>query len=229
MFDVFIREAAARFGLGDKALPLVQILLAGMTNASTGGLAGFLDKFKAAGLGPVVQSWLGGGPAAQPIQNSQIEAVLGASDGLLAQITGALDTDRDSTTSALGYLLPAIVGSLTPGGSLPASLPGDVTNLAAAGNIALSNAAASAREAAANSGSMGKWLPWVILVAVLLAMAYFAQNRVGQNSAAPASAPVISASEPAAALASDAASAAQTAAPEAVPSGSAAATEPASR
>ena len=52
MFDVLIREAGARFGLGDKALPVAQMLLAYMTNRDTGGLAGFLEKFKAAGLGP---------------------------------------------------------------------------------------------------------------------------------------------------------------------------------
>ena len=45
MFDVLIREAATRFGLGDKALPVAQMLLAYMTNRDTGGLAGFLEKF----------------------------------------------------------------------------------------------------------------------------------------------------------------------------------------
>ena len=59
MFDVLIREAGARFGLGDKALPLVQMLLAYMTAKESGGLAGFLEKFKAAGFGPIIQSWLG--------------------------------------------------------------------------------------------------------------------------------------------------------------------------
>ena len=40
MFDVLIREAATRFGLGDKALPVTQMLLAYMTNKDTGGLIG---------------------------------------------------------------------------------------------------------------------------------------------------------------------------------------------
>ena len=117
MFDVLIREAGARFGLGDKALPVAQMLLAYMTNRDTGGLAGFLEKFKAAGLGPIIQSWLGGGPSAQPVSNSQVETVLGASGGLLSMITARLGVNRDNVTSAIGYLLPAIVGKLTPGGS----------------------------------------------------------------------------------------------------------------
>ena len=45
MFDTIIREAASRFGLGDKGAMLVQMLLAYMTNKDTSGLSGFIDKF----------------------------------------------------------------------------------------------------------------------------------------------------------------------------------------
>ena len=65
MFDKIIREAASRFGLGDKGAMLVQTLLAHMTNKDTGSLSGFIDKFKDAGLGAMVSSWLGGGSGAQ--------------------------------------------------------------------------------------------------------------------------------------------------------------------
>ena len=154
MFDVLIREAGARFGLGDKALPLVQMLLAYMTAKESGGLAGFLEKFKAAGVGPVIQSWLGGGPSAQPIGNSQIETVLGASGGLLSLITGKLGLGRDNVASALGYLLPAIVGKLTPGGSIPSSLPAEVTTLAAAGQSLLAAPPPSSAVAPAAGGGL---------------------------------------------------------------------------
>ena len=134
MYEVLIREAAVRFGLGDKALPVLQMLLAYMTAKDNGGLLGFLEKFKAAGLGPIVQSWLGGGPSAQAISNSQLETVLGSSGGLLSLVSGKLELGRDNVTAALGYLLPAVVGKLTPGGSLPNSLPAEVQALAAAGD-----------------------------------------------------------------------------------------------
>ncbi len=171
MFDVLIREAGARFGLGEKALPLVQMLLARMTSQDTGGLPGFLEAFKTAGLGPIVQSWLGGGPSAQPISNSQIETVLGAGGGLLSQLTARLDANRDNVTSALGYLLPAIVGKLTPGGSMPARLPPEVMALAATGQSLLATPAAA--ETAAASGGMMKWLPWVaVALAALIGVSY---------------------------------------------------------
>ena len=126
MFDVLIREVVVRFNLGDKALSLLQMLLACMTRQDTGGLPGFLKKLKATGLGPTVQSWLGGGPSAKAVTASQIENALGSAGGLLEQLTGRLDAPRDDVADALGYLLPYIVGKLTPGGSLPGSLPAEI-------------------------------------------------------------------------------------------------------
>ena len=194
MFDVLLREVAARFGMGDKALPLVQMLLAYMTNKDTGGLIGFLEKFKAANLGPIVQSWLGGGPSAQPITNTQLETVLGGSGGLLSQLTSRLDVGRDNITSSLGYLLPAIVGKLTPGGSLPANLPPEVASFAAAGQSLLAAPAAATVAAPAAGGGVMKWLPWVVVAAaVLFGLSYCGKSRTPTDApvtpAAPASAP----------------------------------------
>ncbi|QTD46125.1 YidB family protein [Ottowia testudinis] len=224
MFDVLIREAGARFGLGDKALPVAQMLLAYMTNRDTGGLAGFLEKFKAANLGPIIQSWLGGGPSAQPISNSQVETVLGGSGGLLSLITSRLAVNRDNVTSAIGYLLPAIVGRLTPGGSVPAALPPEVTSLAAAGQSLLAAPSMAAAAAPAAGGGMMKWLPWVVVAAAaLIGLSYCGKPKttpdvgVPPAASAPAEpvavpAPVTPASEPAppAATASEPAAAAST-------------------
>lgn len=201
MFDVLIREAAARFGLGDKALPVAQMLFAYMTNKDTGGLVGFLEKFKAADLGPIIQSWLGGGPGAQPISNSQVETVLGASGGLLSMITSRLGVNRDNVTSAIGYLLPAIVGKLTPGGSIPASLPPEFAGMAAAGQSLLAAPATAATAAPAAGGGMMKWLPWIIVAAAaLFGLSYCGKNRTATtDTATPPAAtasPAPAASEP---------------------------------
>ena len=183
MFDVLIREVAVRFNLGDKALPLLQMLLACMTRQDTGGLPGFLEKLKAAGLGPAVQSWLGGGPSAKAVTASQIENALGSAGGLLEQLTGRLDAPRDDVAGALGYLLPYIVGKLTPGGSLPGSLPAEIASVASAGQALLSAPLPS-------SGGGTKWL-WpapAVVAAGLLGLSYCRQG--GDGVPAPASAPV---------------------------------------
>ena len=188
MFEILIREVGARFGVGDKALPLLQMLLAYMTNKETGGLAGFLEKFKAAGLGPLVQSWLGGGPAGQPLANSQVETVLGSSGGLLSQVTSKLSLDRESVASSLGYLIPVLVGKLTPGGSIPSTLPPEVVSLAAAGQNLLAAPAVTSASSAEGGAGWLKWLPWVIVViAALLGLNYCSKSNVGD--APPAVAP----------------------------------------
>lgn len=189
MFEVLVREAAARFGLGDKALQVVQLLLAYMTSRDRGGVFGFLEKFKAAGLGPIIQSWLGGGPSAQPISNSQLETVLGSSGGLLSLITERTGLERDNVTSALGYLLPAIVGRLTPGGSIASTLPPDVLELAQAGEQLLAAPAAVA-PAAGGGGALTRWLPWLIVaLAVVFGLTFLGRNRGSEEPAPPAAAP----------------------------------------
>lgn len=205
MYEVLIREAAVRFGLGDKALPVLQMLLAYMTAKDNGGLLGFLEKFKAAGLGPVVQSWLGGGPSAQPITNSQLETVLGSSGGLLSLVSGKLGLGRDNVTAALGYLLPVVVGKLTPGGSLPGSLPPEVQALAAAGEQLIA-APAAAAASGGGSGGLLNWLPWVVVVlAALFGLSYCGKDKSPASAPpaieAPASAPAPAATDAAPATA----------------------------
>ncbi|HEY5972831.1 MAG TPA: hypothetical protein VIT22_12875 [Pseudoxanthomonas sp.] len=51
MFDAIIRQAAERFGLGGNAKQFVAQLLALIFNPGSGGISGFLQKFKDAGLG----------------------------------------------------------------------------------------------------------------------------------------------------------------------------------
>ena len=133
MFDLIIREAASRFGLGDKAGPLVQMLLAYLTNKDTGGLSGFIAKLTSSGLGNVAQSWLGGGAGALPVSAAQIESLMGGQTCLLSNVTSKLGLGNSTAASALGFLLPMVVGKLTPGGTVPTSLSSDVMGFSTGG------------------------------------------------------------------------------------------------
>ena len=137
MFDFIIREVASRFGLGDKAGPLVQMLLAYITNKDTGGLAGFMSKLSSSGMGDVSKSWLGGGANALPVSASQIESLLGEQGGLLNNVTSKLGIGGSTAASALGFLLPFLIGKLTPGGTVPSSLSADVMGFITGGAAAL--------------------------------------------------------------------------------------------
>ena len=165
MFDLIIREAASRFGLGDKAGPLVQMLLTYITNKDTGGLSGFISKLTSSGLGNVAQSWLGGGAGAQAVSSSQIESLLGGQGGLLGSITSKLGIGGATASSALGFLLPMVVGKLTQGGTVPTSLSSEVMGFGTGGTT-LSAATAA-------GGGLMKWLPWLAAgIAALFVLSY---------------------------------------------------------
>ena len=58
MIDSMIEDVAGRFELGAKTTPLLREVAQLMTN-SPGGIGGFINMFKSAGLGSQVTSWLG--------------------------------------------------------------------------------------------------------------------------------------------------------------------------
>lgn len=183
MFDLIVREAASRFGLGDKAGPLVQMLLAYITNKDTGGISGFMSKLATGGLGDIAKSWLGGGGSAGalPVSSSQIESLLGGQGGLLSGITSKLGIGGSTASSALGFLLPMVIGKLTPGGSIPTSLSSDVMGFITGGTSALTKGVAGAAGAAnagvnaatAAGGGLMKWQPWLAAgIAALFLLSY---------------------------------------------------------
>lgn len=201
MFDFIIREVASRFGLGDKAGLLVQMLLAYITNKDTGGLAGFMSKLSSSGLGDISKSWLGGGANALPVSASQIESLLGEQGGLLNHVTSKLSLGGSTAASALGFLLPLVIGKLTPAGTVPSSLSADVMGfitggaagaaagaavgaagvatvaaskvVGTAGHAVSSAANAGVNAATAAGGGLMKWLPWLAAgIAALFLLSY---------------------------------------------------------
>lgn len=183
MFDHIIREAASRFGLGDKAGPLVQMLLAYLTNQDTGGLSGFISKLTSGGLGNVAHSWLDGGAGALPVSSAQIESLMGGQTGFLSNVTSKLGIGGPTASSALGFLLPMVIGKLTPGGTIPASMSSDVMGFITGGASALTNGVTVTAEAGAGAGTLSaataaggglmKWLPWLAAgIAALFLLSY---------------------------------------------------------
>ncbi len=201
MFDIIIREAASRFGLGDKAGPLVQMLLAFITNKDTGGLSGFMSKLTNGGMGSMAQSWLGGGTNSQAMNTTQIESLFGGNGGLLGAITSKLGLGGSTVTAALGYILPLVIGKLTPGGTVPTSLSSDVMGFinngkgllaggaAAAGNVAGRVADVGVSTGKAAGGGFMKWLPWIAAaIAALFLLNYCSKSGVEEANKAAAAA-----------------------------------------
>ena len=231
MFDVLIRELAARFNLGAQAEPVLRMVLADMVDASKGGLPAFVQKFEAAGLGARVASWVGEGAAAQSISPAQVETVLGGSGDLISRLSKLPGLTRPDVTVALTYLLPALVGKLTPDGTVGTVLPvGFKTYFdASAARVSASKTSIGAAD------GLVRWLPWLFAaLAGLSVLAYCSKQQseppvtpefsamqsapvvAGASQSASAAAPAVAVSSTASAAAvNNAASAAGSSAPSA--------------
>src|SRR5215469_18588407 len=119
MLDNVIEDVGARFGLGSNAGPLLREVVQLITGAP-GGIGGFIDKLRSAGLGSQVSSWLGRSDGAS-LTGPQVESALGSS--ALGGIASRLGLGGSVVGTAICYLLPKVIGQMTPGGVIPASAP----------------------------------------------------------------------------------------------------------
>ncbi len=219
MFDTLIREMTNRYGLDGKAEGFVSMVLAYVTDPAKGGLPGLLERFRTAGLGDLVASWLSDTDTPREPTNDQVASIFGGAGGLLSGLTDKLQIPRDAATSALGAVLPMLVSKLTPGGAIPTSLPAEATALisrgqsllgglvssgsaalgagaaavgagaAATSSAASSMAASASSTAAAAGGGMGKWLPWVIGAAVVVFGISYCGKKTPDSAPAASTAP----------------------------------------
>jgi uncharacterized protein YidB (DUF937 family) len=98
-------------GLLDSLLPM---LLKG--GGGLGGLAGLLGKFRGAGMGGKVDSWVSTGEN-EPLDASEVERALGTDTvGSIAKSAGMT---HDQASSGLASMLPKLVDGMTPGGAMP--------------------------------------------------------------------------------------------------------------
>jgi outer membrane protein OmpA-like peptidoglycan-associated protein/uncharacterized protein YidB (DUF937 family) len=128
LFDEVINDIAGRFGLGATATALVREVLNMVVN-SPGGIGGFLGRLNSAGLGSAVASWLGNSNAAA-LTTQQLSSVV--SPSVLSQIAGRLGIGGPVVSTAVGYVLPKVIGLLTPGGKIPTVVPSEVSNFLSA-------------------------------------------------------------------------------------------------
>src|SRR5262245_46863430 len=93
---------------------LLQQLIAMLSKP--GALANLTNAFQSAGLGNILQSWIGTGQNL-PISADQIRKVLGS--GMVADLAKKAGIGESETTGALASLLPQVIDKVTPGGSVP--------------------------------------------------------------------------------------------------------------
>jgi outer membrane protein OmpA-like peptidoglycan-associated protein/uncharacterized protein YidB (DUF937 family) len=167
IFDPLVRDLASKFGLGAKSGPLVGEVLRFVT-AQPGGVSAFTGRFNAAGLGSLVQSWLGRGDSAPPMSGPQVEQALPTN--VLSTFAGKLGIGVGTVISALAVAVPRIVGLLTPGGAIPTGVPPTVTSFLASGTAHGPDPALASHD---TGGGKGKWLIPAIIVLGLLGLGWY--------------------------------------------------------
>lgn len=85
-------------------------------NGEAGGLNGLVEKFRQAGLGDAVNSWIGTG-ANQAISGDQLSDALGSD--MVTKAASQLGLDPSQLSGQLAQMLPGLIDKLTPNGKAP--------------------------------------------------------------------------------------------------------------
>jgi len=170
--DLLVNDVESRFGISaSKAGSLLTALL-GMIQEQSGGLNGFLDRFRRAGLSETVTSWLSGTPAAA-ISPESVQNALGSQT--VNSIASRTGLSLSTATAALGFMLPKLVQSLAPGGAIPMRLPSDaMAYLSGATGVVTSGARDAVR--AVEGSNLRRWL-WPLLALLAVALAFLLWPR----------------------------------------------------
>jgi uncharacterized protein YidB (DUF937 family)/outer membrane protein OmpA-like peptidoglycan-associated protein len=117
LFDLIIGSSIEKFGLSkESAGGLLAALVGLIADPKNGGFGGFLDKFRNAGLGSEVDSWITTGDNG-PLSDKQVESALGAE--AIGNFADRAGVDHGTATSALAGMIPGVVDTLTPDGEVP--------------------------------------------------------------------------------------------------------------
>lgn len=86
-----------------------------LNDQKVGGLEGLTGKLAQAGLGNIVNSWIGTGKN-KSVSASQLNNILGSD--MVAQLASKLGVSQGAAASKLAKLLPLIIDKLTPDGKV---------------------------------------------------------------------------------------------------------------
>ncbi|MEI9893387.1 MAG: YidB family protein [Chthoniobacter sp.] len=114
LFDSLLSSV---LGGGDKTQMLTSLASSLIADHSSGqGLGGLIQQFESAGLGHLVQSWVGSGQNL-PVSPEQIQQVLG--NQFVQQFAQQHGIDLTTASATIARILPELVNHVTPNGQVP--------------------------------------------------------------------------------------------------------------
>ena len=108
--------------------PQVMQAITGMlaNDGNHGGLGSLVAKFQQAGMGDLINSWVGSGEN-KPISGDQISQALGPDT--LSDLASKFGLNAGDTAGQLSQILPGLIDKLTPQGAAPAGGLGNSNDL----------------------------------------------------------------------------------------------------
>ena len=202
ILDSVIREVEQRFGLGVRSSAFVGDLAQAIFDPAHGGLPGFIARFKSAGLGDVLATWISKGGINEPISGEQVERVLGA--GLTDRLGHRYALANATVRNALAFAIPRLVDLLTPDGLIADGIPADIQSFLNSNEARLPTVPVSTLVAAAPAAHSVPIWTWLLAAAWAGLLAYWALVCPHRETRKAASAPLtVSVAENASADAAD--------------------------
>ena len=104
--DLLIHETAHKFELGNKSIAVVSALISTMNNRELGGVEGFLDRFRKAGLNPKVNAWVN---EAEQISLTADEVENSLEPSLMQSLCEKTGVNNPLLSEILAFLIPPII------------------------------------------------------------------------------------------------------------------------
>src|SRR5262245_61299942 len=159
VLDAVRTETGSQLGITNSSAGSVLSGLLSLINRDEGGMGGFLDRFRRAGVGNLVSSWLSGD--ARPVTTAAVENALG--HDAIDRIGSRAGLSFAAAASAIAFMLPKLIQRLAPGGAIPSRLSADIASYMSAPTVALESGARTAMSAAdAATRPRGSYL-WPII------------------------------------------------------------------
>ena len=175
--DSVLSEVGNQFGMSTSSVGSLLSGLLSLITQQEGGLSAFLDRFRRAGLGNTVSSWLTG--EAKSVSSDTVENVLGRDT--ITNIASKAGLSFGAAASAIAYMLPRLVQRLTPGGTVPSHLPADILSYVTGPTAAIASGArqaAHAAEAAVERSGFRRYLwPLLALAAIIILLGIWLARR----------------------------------------------------
>jgi len=83
----------------------------------TAGVGGLIGRFKQAGLGDIVESWVSNQQSNKPVTPDQVQSALGEQD--VSTLAGKTGLPKGALLVTLATMLPKLIDGMTPNGEVP--------------------------------------------------------------------------------------------------------------